>query len=87
MRYEVYTINGLEGTAKSYKKAMTLIQDLPVNTGGKFGILVKRGKFSYPHQGYMGKDGICYQSTMLLYPPNTKCKMWTPEEYLQAAFQ
>ena len=85
MRFEVYTINGLQGTATSYKKAMVLASDLPANTKGKFAILVKERKHAYPHQGYAGQHGISYKSTMLLYPPNAKCKQWSPEEYIKDA--
>lgn len=85
MRYEVYTINGLQGIGRSYKSAMAIASDLPANTGGKFAILQKERKNAYPHQGYKGAHGMCYQCTMLLYPPNAKCKMWTPEEYVKSA--
>ena len=81
MRYEVYSINGLVGVAPSLKKAMAFT-DLPANTGEKFGILVKERKFSYPHSGIAGANGIATRATMLLYPPGAKCRMVTYEEFL-----
>lgn len=79
MRHEVYTINGLAGVARSYKSAMLLVP-----RSGPFVILAKDRKNSYPHQGYRGQNGITYQSTMLLYPPDAKCQMWKPEDYAAA---
>ena len=82
MRYEVYSINGLQGVAYSLKGAMKLT-DLPANTRGKFGILVKERKHSYPHSGIGGANGIAMRHTMLLYPPGATCKMLTYKEWLK----
>jgi hypothetical protein len=88
MRYEVYTINGLHGVARGYKGVMALVSSgLPVNTGGKFAVLIKERKNAYPHSGMQGERGSVYKHTMLLYPPNAKCKQYTPEEYLAEAFR
>ena len=81
MRYEVYSINGLQGVAKSLKAAMRLT-DLPANTRGKFGILVKERKHSYPHSGIGGSGGVATRHTMLLYPPGATCRMLTYEGWL-----
>lgn len=69
MIHVVYGPNGKIGRAKSYSKALRLRP-----SSGPFVIIVQERKFSYPHSGYAGMDGVIYQSTMLLYPPNAKCR-------------
>lgn len=83
MRYEVYSINGLHGVARTQSKALAIASDLPVNTGGRFGILVKERKNSYPHSGIGGRDGVAYRHTMLLYPAGALCKKVTYDEWLK----
>ena len=77
MRYEVYTINGLHGVKKSLKAAYALADDLPANTQGKFGILVKVRKNAYAHAGVSR-----YRFTMLTYPKGAVCTQYTPDEWL-----
>ena len=82
MRYEVYSINGLQGVARTLKRAMKLT-DLPANTGGKFVILIKERKNSCANAGISGQNGIAYRHTMLLYPKGALCKQYTAEEWLK----
>jgi hypothetical protein len=83
MRYEVYTINGLHAVAASQKRAFQLASDIPANCNGNAGILVKERRYSYPHSGIQVKNGIGVRHTMLLYPPGSKCRQYTYEQWLQ----
>ena len=85
-RYEVYTINGLHGVAPSVKRAFQLASDIPANCDGNAGILIKERKFAYPHSGIQVKHGVGVRHTMLLYPPGSKCKQYTYEEWLAEVF-
>jgi len=78
MRYEVYSKDGMIGVAASRKRALAIVPRF-----GTFAILEKEGKFSYPHSGMSGKDGVCYRHSMLLYPPGTVCRMVTKDEFLR----
>lgn len=87
MRYEVYTINGLHAVASSCKSAMKAASDLPANCGGNAGILIKERRHAYPVSGIQVKDGLGVRHTMLLYPPGTKCRQYTSEEWLAEALK
>lgn len=79
MRFEVYSKDGFCGFERSLLKAHRITKRIE----GPFAILVKERKHSYPHTGISGKDGISYRATMLLYPPDAKCKQWKADEWLQ----
>ena len=83
MRYEVYTINGLQGVASSLKQALAIASALPSNCHGNAGILEKQRKNQYPHGGIQIKNGVAIRHTMLLYPPGALCKQYTYEEWLK----
>ena len=85
MRYEIHTANGLQAITQSRKSAINYVKSLA--NGPKFAILIKERKNSYPHAGMQGENGIAYKHTMLLYPPNSKCEQFTPEQYLTQAFR
>jgi hypothetical protein len=82
MRYEVYTINGLHAVARSQSKAIRLASDVPANCNGNAGILVKDRRHSYPSAGIQVLNGMPVRHTMLLYPPDSKCRQYIPEEWL-----
>lgn len=83
MRYEIQTINGLQGVASSLKQAIAIARDTPANCNGNAAILVKERKHGYPISGIQVQHGELMRHTMLLYPPNTKCRMYTAGEWVR----
>lgn len=76
----IYTPSGrLPRAVRSMKQALVQARSLK----GPFVILERSRKFAYPHAANAGMDGVCHARTMLLYPPDAKCR-FRPDEYIIA---
>lgn len=78
-----YRIHSKGGGYKAVHSHAAMVVNVP--RVGKCAVTVHTNKHSYPHHGYIIQDGMFIQSSMLLYPKGTVCRMYTQDEFIALA--